>query len=275
LYKEKIKKPDLSVQAYLKRMNYDGPTDVSYETLKALQLAHLQNVPYENLDILAGKPISLSMESLYDKVVARRRGGYCFELNGIFGWLLKELGFEVIEYLGRWLKGEPIEVPVRRHRVLIVNIDGKSYVADVGLGHFGSKWPLLFEEGLEQEQDDEKYRIVSHDKMGWIVQSFEDGQWGNVFSFSIDLVQPIDFLQPSWYCTTHPDSIFLHNTMVYRRTPEGRNTIADIIDPVTGEKVKQIRIFKGNTVETVVPSTEKEFLDALKEYFGIELNNCS
>ncbi len=274
MYKETKREASLSVQAYLDRMNYSGPTDISFNTLKELQITHLQNIPYENLDILAKKPISLSIEAIYDKIVVRRRGGYCFELNGLFGWLLKKMGFDVVEYLGRWLKGEPIEVPVRRHRVPIVKINGKSYLTDVGLGHFGSKWPLLLEEGLEQVQDDEKYRIVSHEKMGWVVQSFEDGLWGNLFSFSIDLVQPIDFLQPNWYCTTHPDSIFLHNTMVYRRTPEGRNTIADVIDPVTGEKVKQIRNFKGDTVETMVPRTEKEFLDALKKYFGIELNNC-
>ena len=271
MYKEIEKEADLSVQAYLDRMNYKGPTDVSLKTLTALQEAHLQNVPYENLDILAGKPLSLSFEALYDKVVKRRRGGYCFELNGIFGWLLKKLGFEVVEYLGRWLKGEPIEVPVRRHRVLMVKIDGKSYIADVGLGHFGSKWPILFEEGVEQDQDGERYRVVRHEKMGWVVQGFEKGEWGNIYSFSIDIVQPIDFLQPSWYCTTHPDSIFLHNTMVYRRTPEGRNTIADITDPVTGEKVKQIRIFKGDSVETIVPRTDEEYKDALKKYFGIEI----
>ena len=201
----------------------------------------------------------------------RRRGGYCFELNGIFGWLLKKLGFEVVEYMGRWLKGEPIEVPVRRHRVLMVKIDGNSYIADVGLGHFGSKWPILFEEGAEQDQDGEKYRVVRHEKMGWVVQKFEKEEWENLYSFSIDIVQPIDFLQLNWYCTTHPGSLFLHNTMIYRRTTEGRNTIADMLDPETGEKVKQIRIFKGDSVETIVPKTEQDFTDALKKYFGIEI----
>lgn len=79
-----VKEAELSVQAYLDRINYAGPTDVSLKTLSALQEAHLQNVPYENLDILAGKHLSLAPASLYDKIVVRHRGGYCFELNGLF-----------------------------------------------------------------------------------------------------------------------------------------------------------------------------------------------
>jgi arylamine N-acetyltransferase len=263
------KGPDLSVQAYLDRINYKGSTEVNLKTLSALQEAHLCSVPYENLDILAGNHLSLAPESLYDKIVVRRRGGYCFELNGLFAWLLEKLGFKFVEYFGRWLKYEPIEIPQRRHRIPRVELEGKSYIADVGLGHFGSPWPLLFEEGLEQEQAGEKFRIIRHEKMGWVVQDCLKGIWSNIFSFSEDPQQPIDYFQPHWYCTTHPDSIFRNNTMVYIRTPEGRNTIFDVIDKVTGEKVPQFRIFKGNTLETYIPRTEKEYKDALKKYFGI------
>ncbi len=139
----------------------------------------------------------------------------------------------------------------------------------MGLGHFGSRWPLLLEEGLVQEQKGETYRIIRHDKLGWIVQDLCEGEWGNIFSFSEDIQQPIDYLEPHWYCTTHPGSIFKNFTMVYIRTPEGRNTIFDVTDKVTGEKVQEFRIFKGDTLETFIPRTEKESNDALKEYFGI------
>ncbi len=228
-------------------------------------------MPYENLDILAGKINSLAPEALYDRIVVKRRGGYCFELNGIFTWLLEKLGFQLVEYFGHWLKGEPIEIPTRRHRIPCVEIDGKSYIADVGLGHFGPYWPLLFEEGLVQEQQDETYRIIRHDKLGWVVQYLYRGEWSNIFSFTEDINYPIDYLEPHWYCITYPDSIFKNSTMVYIRTLEGRNTIFDITDMVTGEKVKQFRIFKGNTIETFIPRTEKEYTDALKKYFGIVL----
>ncbi len=84
MYNVTIKEPELSVQAYLERINYKGSTDISLETLSALQEAHLSSVPYENLDILAGKINSLAPEALYDRIVVKRRGGYCFELNGLF-----------------------------------------------------------------------------------------------------------------------------------------------------------------------------------------------
>ena len=272
MYNVVVKEPELSVQAYLDRMNYRGSTEPNLKTLSALQEAHLSSVPYENLDILAGKHNSLAPASLYERIVINHRGGYCFELNGLFAWLLKQLGFELVEYFGRWLKYEPIEIPQRRHRIPRVEIEGKSYIADVGLGHFGSRWPLLFEEGLEQDQEGEKFRIIRHEKMGWIVQDLNKGQWGNIFSFSEDIVQPIDFFQPHWYCTTHPDSIFKNNTMVYIRTAEGRNTIFDVTDKITGERVPQFRIFKGDTLETYIPRSEKEYKDALKKYFGIDID---
>jgi arylamine N-acetyltransferase len=266
-----VREPELSVQAYLDRINYRGPTDISIKTLSALQEAHLSSVPYENLDILAGKHNSLAPASLYERIVVKHRGGYCFELNGLFAWLLEKLGFQFVEYFGRWLKYEPIEIPQRRHRIPRVELEGKSYIADVGLGHFGSPWPLLLEEGVEQEQNGEKFRIVRHEKMGWVVQDFYKGVWSNIFSFSEDPQQPIDYFQPHWYCTTHPDSIFKNSTMVYIRTPEGRNTIFDVTDKVTGEKVQQFRIFKGDTLETFIPRTEKEYKDALEKYFGITI----
>jgi arylamine N-acetyltransferase len=271
MYNLVVREPELSVQAYLDRINYRGSTDTSLKTLSALQEAHLSSVPYENLDILAGKHNSLAPASLYDRIVVKHRGGYCFELNGLFAWLLEKLGFQLVEYFGRWLKYEPIEIPMCRHRIPRVEIEGKSYIADVGLGHFGSRRPLLFEEGVEQDQDDEKYRIVRHEKMGWIVQDFYKGGWVNIFSFSEDPRQPIDFFQPHWYCTTHPDSIFKNTTMVYIRTQEGRNTIFDVTDMITGEKVPQFRIYKGDTLETFIPRSEKEYKDALKQYFGIDI----
>ena len=94
------------VAQYLRRIGYDGPTDGSAAALAALQQAHLCTVPYENFDILRGQPLSLNPDALFEKIVTHRRGGYCFELNGLFGWLLKALGYPVTEYFARFLKDE-------------------------------------------------------------------------------------------------------------------------------------------------------------------------
>ena len=86
--------PSGRVAEYLERMAYDGPTDPTEETLRRLHHAHLLAVPFENLDIHLDRPIVLDVDALFEKVVRRRRGGFCYELNGLFGWLLGELGFD-------------------------------------------------------------------------------------------------------------------------------------------------------------------------------------
>ena len=109
--------------AYLERIGFDGPADATAETLARLQEAHCRAVPYENFDILDGRPISLELPDLYRKVVAERRGGYCFELNGLFAWLLRELGFDVVEHFARYLRDEPpLPMPRRSARLKLPNL---------------------------------------------------------------------------------------------------------------------------------------------------------
>ena len=208
----------MTTEKYLNRMKYKGTLDLTLETLSLLQHAHVSSVPYENLDIMAGIEISLSIPALYDKIVHRKRGGYCFELNGLFAWLLMELGFDTVELQGRWLKSEPIEIPLRRHRVSRTIIDGKQYICDVGVGLTAPKFPLLLEEGLEQEQEGEVYRIVYHPKMIWVVQELLDGKWSNFYSFSEEPQIAIDYYLMHYHCVTYPKSIFRNSTMVYVRT---------------------------------------------------------
>ena len=265
-------KRELCAQKYLERIGYTGSRECSLENLSALQRAHVMNVPYENLDILKGVHLSLATAAVYDKIVNRRRGGYCFELNGLYAWLLEELGYAPVELYGRWLKYEPIEIPPRRHRISRVALDGKEYICDVGVGLTAPQYPLLFEEGLVQEQEGESYRIVSHPKMMWVVQELLDGEWSNLYSFSEEAQQPIDFFLPHYYCTTHPDSIFRNQTMVYVRTKYGRNTAADVLDPETCEKVVEFRVsLPGGEVGRFIPRCDAEFNWALKEYYGIVL----
>lgn len=258
------------MQAYLERIGYIGNPENDYSTLAQLQWSHLHSVPYENLDILRGKYLSLEMEDLFEKIVVRRRGGYCFELNGLFSWLLKKMGFQVTEYYGRYLDGEPLEMPMRRHRILRVDIDGKVYIADVGVGVCAPRHPLLFQIGIEQIQGDECYRIVEHPVLGFVVEFRHKGEFKRLFSFTQDPQYPIDFEMPNHWCLTHPDSIFRNNTMVFIRTPEGRNTIADKSDE-NGVRIREFRRFTRDNVITCIPRTEAEESEALLTHFGIVL----
>ncbi|HML36283.1 MAG TPA: arylamine N-acetyltransferase [Bacillota bacterium] len=260
-----------SVQGYLDRIGYSGPLDGSAETLAALQEAHVLTVPYENLDIFNGKYLSIDIPDVYEKVVVKKRGGYCFELNGLFAWLLRELKYDVTEYYGRFLLGEPMDIPMRRHRISRVQVEGEVYICDVGVGIQAPRRPLLFKEGLEQQQDGETYRLVRDPVLGWIVQFDHGGRWDNIYSFTEDVQYPIDFEMPNHWCLTHPDSIFKNYAMAYIRTPDGRKTIAESED-AEGKKVLEFRTFTPKGVDVFVPKTEEEYREALESYFGIVLD---
>ena len=249
------------VQAYLERIGYDGPLDGSRECLFRLQECHLHTVPYENLDIRRGVPLSLELADLYDKIVVRRRGGYCFELNALFGWLLSELGYPVEHYFARFWRDEPDPPPKRRHHVLAVQSGDVRYLCDVGVGGIVPRRPVAMVEGLRQEQDDECYMLERDPFFGWMLCEWKNGRWERIYSFTEEPQLPKDYLMASYWCEHSPDSIFRQTNMVAIRTKEGRNTVAG----------NEFRIFTGNGVHVFTPASQEEFEEALRTYFGIFL----
>lgn len=249
----------MMVSAYLERIGYDGPIDTAARTLAALQEAHLHSVPYENFDILRRTPLSLESTSLYDKIVLRRRGGYCFELNALFAWLLKEIGFDVTSYFARFWRDETDTPPKRRHHVMKVVAEGRAFLCDVGVGGVVPQRPVEMIEGLIQEQGDERYRLERDDFFGWCLSEEKAGQWRWIYSFTEELQLPKDFIMASYWCENSPDSIFTQNAMAAIRTKDGRVTLAG----------DEFRIFAPEGVFTLVPNTTEEKSAALKQYFGI------
>lgn len=254
-------KSGLSVEKYLERIGFKGKLDGSLRTLSELQEAHCHTVPYENLDILRKRDISLNINDIYNKVVLKRRGGYCFELNALFGWLLRELSYQVTDYFARFLRGEE-GIPMRRHHVLKVVVDGEAYLCDVGVGGPVPFRPVKMVEGLEQQQRDECYRMQKDPFLGWVLQEKHHGEWRAIYSFTEEPQLPVDFVATNFYCQYSPDSIFNKQAMVSIRTREGRITVAG----------NEFRIFTRDGVQTFVPQNEEEFNFALKKYFGIVLD---
>ncbi|HCS73967.1 MAG TPA: acetyltransferase [Clostridiales bacterium] len=251
-----------TVEGYLERIGYEGHLDNSYKTLAAIQEAHLKAVPYENLDIRYGIPLSLVIPDLYHKIVIKRRGGYCFELNALFRWLLLELGFPVTNYMARFLRDEA-GIPMRRHQVLKVETeDGASYICDVGVGGNIPTWPYPLVLDEVYHQDNGSYRIQKDDFLGWVLEEIRHGQWSQLYSFTEELQLPIDFIMPSFWCEYSPDSPFTQRTMVSLRTPEGRVTVAD----------EEFRIYTEDDVKTFVPKNDEDFRCSLDKYFGIVLD---
>ena len=250
----------MNTNRYLERI---GMTlaDVShtYEFLKALQQNHICTVPYENLDILNDQPIDLSKEALYEKIVTNHRGGYCFELNGAIAHLLQELGFATKCYFARFLKGET-EIPVRRHRVVVTECDGKRYVIEVGIGIEAPRNPLLLEEGIEQECSNGSFCFTKDDFLGWVLNEKVDGEWKPYYAFTEEEQLDIDFIQPSFYCEKHPASPFNKSPMVAIKTPDGRRAIND----------RDYKIFEGGELVHIEENiTDERLYEILKTDFGI------
>lgn len=249
------------VRAYLERIGYEGPLDGSPAVLEQLQECHLHAVPYENLDILHRKPLSLEIGDLLEKIVTRRRGGYCFELNALFSWLLRELGYSVTDLMARFWRDEPAPPPKRRHQVLKVETGDASYLCDIGVGGIVPRRPIKMEEGLVHRQGDETYRLERDPYYGWVLCELKKDDWKWLYSFTEEPQLPKDFIMATYWCENAPDSIFVSQPMIAIRTREGRNTVAG----------KEFRLFTAEGVRSFIPETEEEYKASLAAYFGIRL----
>lgn len=249
------------MKKYLARLGLPEDTEVTktYDFLSKLQYAHVTKVPYENLDILRGKPLSLEWDELYDKIVTRGQGGYCFELNGALSYLLREAGFEVKNYFARYLRGEK-EIPVRRHRVLAVKCDDGVYMCDTGIGEKAPRLPLLLKEGVVQEQCGESYRFERDPFLGWVLSDLHKGEWRRFFSFTEEEQLDIDFSHASFFCEKHDDSPFNKDIMVAMKTGDGRLTLDG----------KVFKVWRGDEIVSIETAESDERVDEiLRDVFGL------
>lgn len=216
----------VKVEKYLERIGLSLPADFVPDStfLHELQFAHCTHVPYENLDIIRGISLSLDEADLYKKVVEQGKGGFCFELNGLFAWLLRQLGYKVTEYAARYLRGES-ELPMRRHRVLRVEALDGVWCCDVGIGEVCPRYPLRLVEGVEQPQFDECYRFDKDAFLGWVLMDLHKGEWRQFYSFTEEPQLPQDYDALCLYCEKSPKSPFIHSEMFSLKTPTGRITL--------------------------------------------------
>jgi len=249
------------ILAYLQRIGYKGTPIPDFTTLHKLQRLHLQAIPYENLDIMRGLPIYLEIGDIYEKIVLRGRGGYCFELNALFAWLLRSLGFGVTDYMARLLRDET-EIPMRRHRVLKVTCRQGEYLCDVGVGWVVPRKPLPLILGKASEQDGTKYILEKEDFLGTVLYEWRHGYWRKLYAFTDEPQLEKDFTAISYYCENHPDSIFKTQDMVHIFTEDGRKSVAG----------REVRLFSSGGVNVLRPATEAAYHELLHIHFGIRLH---
>lgn len=212
------------LDSYFARIGYDGPREPTLEVLHAITAAHTQSIPFENLDVLLGRPIELDVDSLVRKLVTERRGGYCFEQNGLLLHVLEQLGFQVKPLSARVRLNRPRDyVPARTHLFLRVELEGETWLTDVGVGGASLTSAIRFREG-EQPTPHEPRRLVREGAL-WFHQIRYGDVWQDVYEFTGEEMPFIDRVVANWYTSAHPQSHFRERLTVARAVPQGRLSI--------------------------------------------------
>ncbi|NUS44403.1 MAG: arylamine N-acetyltransferase [Mycobacteriaceae bacterium] len=253
---------ELDLDGYLARVGFDGPRTPSLATLRALQRAHVTTIPFENLELMAGRPIPLDLESLQRKMVRQRRGGYCYENALLFAAALERLGFDVTGLQGRVTMGAQ-DIRPRTHALLWVTTadDDRAWLCDVGFGS-GPLYPIeLVASDREIAQEQWRYRLQRTGEMWELHQLCRLG-WVHRHVFTLERQYPVDYRVGNHYVSTHPRSPFLARPYIQRFHADVHHILDDLTWTVE-------RPDGSSTAQTVEPH---ELPKLLADVFDIEVD---
>ena len=247
-----MKSENFNLFDYLSRIGYEGSVANNIATLGKLVAKQLQNIPFENTEVQAGRIPSLIVEDIYTKIVTNRRGGYCYEVNGLFAMALSDIGFE-----WHFAGARPMFYPTRRpktHMVVIVRVEGRDYLCDTAFGGHTLRAPMLIEEG-EITQDGDHFRLELLDSE-YVLSALVQGEWQRQYGFAVQPQEWIDFSLANYFNATHPDTIFTQKKLATMQTPMGRKILVN----------NELKLIEDGKLEVI----EVDYDTALKEYFGLE-----
>lgn len=251
----------MNIEKYLARIGYTGPVGPDYATLSGLHRAHILTVPFENLDIHAGRKIAIGAENAYRKIVEERRGGFCYEHNGLFGAILAELGFAVTNLSGRVTRGKGVWGPEFDHLALLVEVPGDElYLVDVGFGD-SFREPLRWKETGPQLDSGSKYRLEEIPEGRVMAQRLPGEDWVGMYILSVVPRNLADYSEICHFHQTSTDSPFTKGSMISLPKPNGRVTL-------TGQQLIVTR--QGERVEQALPDRAAYF-ENLEQHFGVVL----
>ena len=248
---------DVDLDAYFARTGYRGERRPGLQALTALHAAHVTAVPFENLDILLGRGISLDLEALQAKIVKGRRGGYCFEQNALFQAVLERMGFRVTPLAARVRAGPPGVRP-RTHMLLRVELDEGAHLADVGFGGDGLVHPLSFAPGAEVRAAGVTHRLRREDDL-WVLTADADGDTTDLYAFTLEPQYAVDYEMANHYTSTWPGSKFVQTLTAQRSWPEGRSILRN----------RELTVREGGTVRTETVRDPEHLLKLLDREFGL------
>ncbi|MEC3768910.1 MULTISPECIES: arylamine N-acetyltransferase family protein [Cupriavidus] len=258
------------LDAWLARLGIAAPPSPTLQALDAVLAAHLASIPFENVDPLLRRPVRIDLDAVFDKLVTRRRGGYCFELNTLLSAGLGALGYEVTPLAARVRWGVPDDVPtMTSHMLLRVEVAHRSYLVDVG---FGGPTPFRAMPLSEPADDGFPYRLAPSPAQAgtsafhsYDLQARGDAGWIPVYRFDLTPQAPIDFEARNWYVSTHPDSVFLQRLMAARTDGGTRVTLAngELAERAPDGSVRRVHLQHADAV-----------VQTLSERFGIVLDDA-
>ncbi|WP_374573151.1 arylamine N-acetyltransferase [Phenylobacterium sp.] len=247
----------MDLQAYFDRIGYSGPARPDLATLRAVHRAHLFAIPYENLDVQLGRPLTTDPAAAFDKLVTRRRGGWCYEMNGVLGAALEEIGFKVTRLSGAVMRVVRGDAFIGNHLVLRVDLD-EPWIADVGFGD-GGRDPIPLAEA-EFASDSFPLRLERLDERWWRYHNHEHGGAPS-FDFTAERADEARLSELCQWLQESPESMFVQNAVVQRHTP----------DSILQLRGRVLRRARPDGVESRLIGSADEYVDALSSEFGLDM----
>lgn len=250
---------NFSLQGYFDRIGFKGAPKADIATVAQIMRCQLFTVPFENLDVQAKKIVSLVPEEIVEKIVHRKRGGYCYEVNGLFAMAMQALG---IRY--QFVAARPMFYPAKRprtHMALVLTLDGKPWLCDLGFGSYGIRAPMSLDAlDVEIKQDADTFMLTKTDDGVHVLRAWVDGQWTNQYGFDLSSQEWIDFAPANYLNSTHPDAIFVQKVVIVQFNEAGRKILV-------GDALKVIA--HGRTEQRTIAPEERGAV--LAREFGLAM----
>lgn len=210
------------LDGYLARVGWNGPRGATFDTLAGVLRAHMTAIPFENLDVLLGRGVSIDPDGVFTKLVTKHRGGYCFEHGTLLHSALRHLGFEPVVHAARVIMLRPRSEAPLTHMFLTVQFADRRFVLDPGFGGHAPLVPVPI--GVDAHDGRDVHRMVRSGN-DWVLEAQLDGAWKALWSSSLEPAEPVDFVMANHFVSTFPLSPFVTSLMLRAITPRGRVSV--------------------------------------------------
>jgi len=248
------------LNAYLDRIEWGRDTPPTLDTVGALLQAHMMHIPFENLDVLLGRPVRLDLDGLRDKLVRARRGGYCFEHMTLFAAVLEALGFRPVRHSARVVLRLPRTESPRTHMFLTLAVKDETFVLDPAFGGTAAALPIPLIECAPSGPGDATHWMVREGGY-WIMRHLVGGRHTDGWVSTLEQDYPADFELASHFTATHPSSGFVNHLMLSVLKPDGRIGIID----------RDVTVRRGGDIQSFQIADRAALRAILTEHFGFDL----